>query len=142
MLELHTKGQKDGERKLALWVKEQVTKADILIGHNSTAFDRHYVNGVLFRLGEDPLPPRLHLDTYQIYRSAKLLYQSGSLKNLANVFKLPEKKDEPAKEVWREANLLDEESLARLRGRCESDVRVQAALWRELKPAWLRWKGS
>lgn len=141
MLQMHQTGRRNGEERLAQWVVEQVEAADILIGHHSTTFDEHFVNGVLARLARPPLPKRVHIDTLQIARAGMFGYQSISLENLAGVFKLEEQKDKPVKEVWREANLLDPKALARLRKRCEADVRVTAALWRKLKPTYMQWKG-
>ena len=128
------------ERKMAEWVKAEFERADILIGHNSMAFDRHFLRGMCFRLGVGELPPRQHIDTYQVARG-RLLFQSLSLSNLADILGVGVK-DHPAKDDWREANAMDTEALKRLRVRCESDVKLTAAVWGKLRPLWHQRKGS
>lgn len=123
-----------GEKNLVKFVHDQVSGADILIGHNSVAFDRNYVNGVLTRHKMKRLPTRWHLDTMHIAKG-KLLWQSVSLENLADVLGVG-KKDKPSKNDWREANILDEAALKRLRTRCEADVRVTGAVFVALKDLW------
>lgn len=140
ILQMGAKGRKSNECKLAQWVKEQVVLADILIGQNSIAFDRNFVNGVLAREDLAPLPRRIHIDTMQTAKG-KFLYQSVSLKNLADVFKLSRQKDKPEKEAWRKAGLLDEKAIKRLRKRCEEDVLLTAELWKKLKPTYMEWRG-
>lgn len=135
--------QRERERQLALWVRDQVVESDILIGHNSLAFDKNFLNGVLARLGEDPLPPRQHVDTYQIARNGfKGYLQSYSMANLADFFGLAEQKDKPSKHDWRSANILDDDALLRITQRCVADVHVTALLWEKMKPFWHKWRGK
>ena len=123
------------ERKLAEWTKERFGECDVLIGHNSLAFDRHFLNGVCFRHGLGLVPKKvMHIDTYQTARGA--LGMGGSMRNLVDVFGLGAK-DAPAKQEWREANAGDPESIARIRERCESDVVMTGRLWQRLKPVFL-----
>jgi uncharacterized protein YprB with RNaseH-like and TPR domain len=128
------------EKRMAEWVKEQYEHADILIGHNSTAFDRHFLRGMCMRTGLGQLEPRYHIDTYQVARG-KLLYQSLSLSNLADILGVGEK-DKPDKDSWREANAGDKDAIKRLRVRCESDVTITAGVWHKLKPLYHQRKGS
>lgn len=129
------------ERELVEWVKEVVTGADILIGHNSLGFDKNFINGVLARHGLPPLPPRLHYDTYQIARNGfKGLPSSYSLRNLADFFGLPDQKDNMSKTIWRTAPV-DPEALERLKYHCEVDIHVTAQLWQVLKPYMMLWRG-
>ena len=139
ILQMNTPEQMDGEAHLVDWVKEQITAADIIIGFNSTAFDEHFVNGVLMRQGKDPLPLRFHLDVYQVARAGKWAFHSLSLENLAGTLGLNRKKYKPEIDCWREWNR--PESIAILRRRCEEDVRLTAEVWERLKPTYMRWKG-
>ena len=110
-----------GESGLAEWTREQIISCDILIGHNSLAFDRHFLQGVMSRHNLGILPRRIHIDTMI---TAKGLFQMGvSLSNLGDVFDLG-KKDAPDKETWRKAILLDPPSIKRLRQRCSEDVKL------------------
>lgn len=131
-----------GEAALAAWVRDQVERADMLIGHNTKAFDRNFLNGVLARHGLQPLPKRQHLDTYLIARyGLKGLLQSNSMDNLADFFQLDRSKYKPSKHDWRDV-LVDPESLEEIRIRCEEDVLLNLELWYALRPYWHAWKGD
>lgn len=125
------------ERRLALWAKEQWSNADIIIGQNSLAFDRHFLDGVLMRNNLDLLPKRILIDTMQ---TAKGKFAMGvSMANMLDVWHLG-KKDSPDKTDWRLSSIADGDSLARIAERCERDVEDTAALWRKLKPVYMeRW---
>ena len=124
-----------GESGLAEWAVEQIKSCDIIIGHNSLAFDRHFLQGVMARYNMGVLPKRIHIDTMQ---SAKGLFSMGvSLSNLGDVFDLGDK-DKPDKEIWRKAILLDPPSIKRLRQRCEEDVKLTGKLWAFLKPYYMK----
>lgn len=130
----------DKEEQLLMWTLEQIHDADILVGHNTKAFDRNFLNGVEFRHGLQPRSPVLHVDTYLVARyGVKGLFQSCSLSNIADVIGVGEK-DRPAKGDWRKAISGDPESMERLRVRCEEDVKLNAAVWARLKPYWLLWR--
>jgi DNA polymerase III epsilon subunit-like protein len=131
------------EKQLAMWAAEQFCAADILIGHNSLAFDRNFLNGVLGRHMLSPLPKRVHADTYLITRyGLKGLLQSASLENVADYFGIKRGKDKPSKHDWREANMFDGESVDRIVHRCVEDVRLNADVWPFLKQYWHSWKGQ
>jgi hypothetical protein len=130
-----------GEHGLVLWVKSMVEAGDALIGHNATGFDKNFVNGVLARYDETPLPRRYHIDTYQVARHGWTgLPSSYSLRNLTNFFHLAELKESLDKDEWRCA-LADPEAMRALRLHCEADVRTCALLWQRLKPAFFSWRG-
>ena len=131
-----------GEKNLVRWTKKIIESGDILIGHNSVAFDKNFVNGVLARYLISPLPKRIHLDTMMAARyGGKFLMQSVSMANLADIFRLPIQKDKPSKHDWREGNLLNPDSLNRIKKRCKSDVKITAMLWDKLKQYQYTWRG-
>ena len=133
---------KDPEEGLALWAQRKCDEADILIGHNSLAFDKNFLNGVLARHGHGPIPKRIHWDTYQIARNGGKIKARYSLKNLADFYRLPETKDEPSKHDWRLFIAGDPDAIARIVERCEADVRVTALLFHQLKPFMMDWRGK
>ena len=128
----------DRERKLALWAREQWSEADIVIGQNHIGFDRHFLDGVLFRYGEPMVPKRILIDTYQ---TAKGKFAMGSsMANMLDIWHLG-KKDAPDKDDWRKANHGDKAALERITERCETDVVATSKLWQKLKPVYLETKG-
>ena len=123
------------EKKLAVWTKQMYSECDILIGHNSLAFDRHFLNGVCFRQGIGLLPKKvMHIDTCMIARGS--LAMSASMRNLVDILGLGAK-DNPHKDDWRNANAGDPAALARIRERCVSDVEMTARMWQRMKPVYL-----
>lgn len=126
------------ERKLAEWARQEWADADIIIGQNHLAFDRHFLDGVLFRNSLPVVPKRILIDTYQ---TAKGKFAMGSsMANMLDIWHLG-KKDAPDKDDWRKANHGDKEALERITQRCETDVQATAALWRKLKPVYMDSKG-
>lgn len=124
----------DREKRLVMWTKDQWEHADIVIGQNHVGFDRHFIDGVLFRYRLPLLQNRILIDTYQ---TAKGKFAMGaSMKNLVDIMGIGSK-DAPSKEDWRNANHGDKEALARITERCESDVKLTAEMWERLKPVYM-----
>ena len=119
------------EKKLVQWAKAQWENADIIIGQNHIGFDRHFIDGVLFRHRLPLLQNRILIDTYQTAKGK--LGMGASMKNLVDIMHLGSK-DAPSKDDWREANHGDKEALERIKQRCESDVDLTAKMWDRLKP--------
>ena len=123
------------EKKLAQWALARYAECDILIGHNSLAFDRHFLNGVAFRHRLGLVPKKvMHIDTYQAARGS--LAMSGSMRNLVDIMGIGVK-DAPSKDDWRNANQGDANALARVRERCIADVKMTAEMWLRLKHVFL-----
>ena len=132
------------ELQLARWARGMYESADILIGHNTLAFDRHFLQTVLVRHGEPALRAAYHIDTYQVARYGLKFSGGKSLANLADVFNLELGKDKPSKNDWRLGIGGDRDAVKRLMVRCVEDVRLNALVWQhpEMRAAWLRWKGQ
>ena len=127
------------EKLLAQWTKEQWENADIVIGQNHVGFDRHFIDGVLFRHRLPLLEKRILIDTYQTAKGSFAM--SASMKNMVDIMGLGSK-DAPSKDDWRNANHGDSKALARITVRCEEDVRLTAAMWERLKPLYMRKYGK
>ena len=123
------------EKLLVQWTKEQWENADIVIGQNHVGFDRHFIDGVLFRYRMPLLQKRILIDTYQTAKG--MFAMSGSMSNMVDIMHLGQK-DAPSKDDWRLANHGDKAALARITMRCESDVRMTAGMWDRLKPVYMQ----
>jgi len=136
----------EAEKETALlhWTLDRIFDADILIGHNTLAFDLSFLRGRLSSRNIDrEVPKRMHYDTLQIARHGFKGRPGGySLENLAEFWNLSEKKDKPAKSDWSASTRLNKPAIRRIARRCESDVRVNAMVWDRLRPAQNRWKGK
>lgn len=131
------------ETQLIAWVLWRIEEADVLIGHNTLAFDVSFLRGRMAANGfKSLIPKRIHYDTYQIARFGfKGRPQGYSLENLADFFRLPIQKDKPSKHDWADSVILDDEAIDRIALRCEADVRVNALVWDRLRPYMNQWKG-
>lgn len=132
------------ERALAIWARGKYEEADVLIGHNTLAFDRHFLQTVLVRHGEAPLADQWHIDTYQVARYGLKWSGGKSLANLADVLELELGKDKPSKNDWRRAIGREPDAVKRLMVRCVEDVRLNALVWQHpaMKAGFRRWKGQ
>lgn len=131
------------ERQLAEWAAGQYAAADMLIGHNILAFDKHFLDGVLRRHGLPRLPKRIIADTYLIARYGfKGLVHSYSLANMADYFRCEGAKDKPSIHDWREMGMDMPESVERITQRCLRDVRLNAEVWPHLKGDFHEWRGQ
>ncbi len=140
----HFKGTvEERERQLLEWTQAQYEDADILIGHNISAFDHNFLNGRMSQHdGMGYLEPRIHIDTLQVARHGfKGRTQGSSLENLLDFFRIAIQKDKPSKHDWAGSVLLDEASVLRIAERCVADVRGNALLWTPLRQYYHRWKG-
>jgi len=130
-----------GEQRLALWIKEQIVAADVVIGFNSQGFDHHYVNGVLTRYGLPTIPKRIIIDLYQSARYGWTgLPSSYSLRNLSHFFRLSDEKQSMDKDVWRQA-ATSPNARRLLKRHCERDVEITALLWEKIKGFHFEWRG-
>lgn len=67
-----------------------LSQADVLIGHNSTSFDKKYIDTRILIHGFDPLPPITEIDTYRVAK-AKLLFASNKLDFIGKTLGVGEK---------------------------------------------------
>ena len=125
------------------WTLDRIAESDILIGHNTLAFDMSFLRGRLANRGiEREIPKRMHYDTLQIARHGFKGRPGGySLENLAEFWNLREKKDKPAKQDWSASTRLNGPAIRRIAERCESDVRMNALVFDRLRPYNNAWKG-
>jgi len=132
------------EQQLLEWASGKYEDADILIGHNISAFDHNFMTGRMAQHESLPdyLPPRTHIDTLQVARHGfKGRTQGSSLENLLDFFQIAVQKDKPSKHIWAGTVRVEEEAIRRIAERCEADVRGNALLWTALRPYYHRWKG-
>lgn len=131
------------ERQLAGWAAANYAAADMLIGHNILAFDKHFLDGVLRRHHLPRLPKRIIADTYLIARYGfKGLVHSYSLANMADYFRCEGVKDKPSIHDWRELSMDMPESVERITQRCLRDVQLNAEVWPHLKHDFFEWRGQ
>jgi len=134
---------KEREIQLLDWTLDRIEEADILIGHNTLAFDLSFLRG---RLAIHHLPRKIakrqHWDTLQIAKFGfKGRPQGYSLENLLDFFQVG-RKDKPSKHDWAASVILDEEAISRITERCIADCEGNNAVWNCLRPYFHDYKGK
>jgi len=134
---------KEREIQLLNWTLDRIDEADVLIGHNTLAFDVSFLRGRLAMHNLDrTVPKRQHWDTLQIAKFGfKGRAQGYSLENLADFFGVG-RKDKPSKHDWAASVILDEDAIDRIAARCESDVEINNLVWDRLRPYFQAYKGK
>jgi DNA polymerase elongation subunit (family B) len=124
------------ERQLLEWTTDQYEKGFVLIGHNITAFDRHFLQGRHDNLRTGRIVAQaLHFDTMQVAKhQAKISPHGYSLENLLDYYRAPVQKDKPSKHEWARSRELTRDAVSRIAVRCVEDVKGNAWLAGSLLP--------
>ena len=110
---------------LAVAIRDEIEKHHISAGYFSKGFDVSFLNTRLMVNGERKMTPMLHIDPIWFYKGWRgLKFRSSSMKVVAKVLGLEEKKMDVPDEIWVDARHGDKGSLDILVDRCESDVRI------------------
>src|SRR5688572_6481548 len=119
------------DSRLAIAVRDELEKYDIIVGHNSKLFDRKFLNARLMRYGERPLKSMWHLDTMWIIRTHAAM--SSKLDNVQKHMGLPDEKTPITWDDWQRGAGFDRAAMDQIVQHCEQDVIVLAqAYWRLL----------
>lgn len=110
---------------------EIYSQAEVSVAHYGAEFD---VKQLSSRCAINGLPPLPKIKCYDTWYAAKQMFnlKSNSVKNLAEIFGLKEKKMPVPWLVWRRAMSGHKPSLDILSERCESDVRVLELIYNKL----------
>ena len=108
-------------------------EADILIGHNSDAFDLKKFNARAIYHGLSPVPPKQQIDTLKEARK-HFKFTSNKLSYLAHFLGIDAKDDSPD---WNKIIEGDSEELSTMREYNKKDVIVTEQLYFKLQP-WMK----
>lgn len=117
---------------LAVAIRDELERFDIIIGQNSKLFDAKFLNARLLKAEERPLRQIFHIDLMWITRSN--LRVSSKLENIGKQFGLPTPKLSVSWEDWARAHAGDRKALDVLVERCETDVELTEQAFWKLKP--------
>src|SRR2546427_734484 len=122
----------DGE--LLKKASEIFTRADLVVAHFGSVFDRRFLQGRLLIKGLDPIPNTKMRDTCMIARSVAN-FSSNRLKHLANTLGLVNQKlDNNWPSAWFRVMQGDMEALRNLAIYCKGDVLALEELYYTLLP--------
>lgn len=113
-------------------LRDALSKYDVVIGHNSNAFDLKKLATRCAMLGLPPLPPIKSIDTYK--EAKKIGFTSCSLDYLAKMFGI-ESKPHTGEELWIGSENGDPTSIRKLTSYCKHDVNpMLKQVYFKLKP--------
>lgn len=120
------------DRRLIEEVVQELSKFDILIGHNIAAFDLNWLHSKIIFHDMKPLRSWYYFDTYQVTAKSMTLATRRSLGNLGAYFGLEGVKTSIYKKEWNDVRSFNEkvfeEALDEIVYHCEQDVILNRAL--------------
>lgn len=112
------------DSRLAIAIRDELEKYDIIVGHNSKWFDLKFLNARLLRVGERIKNAQYHVDTMWSWRS-----KSSSWSKLDSILKFMDSENQKTEiewEQWMRAlgwdRKLREEAMQEIVTHCEADV--------------------
>lgn len=122
------------DRALLMQASKLMEKADLVVGHYASVFDRRFIQGRLLIHNLPPIPPTKMRDTCMIARSVGN-YSSNRLKYLAKILKLGSQKlENDWPRAWFRVMQGDMEALKGLAHYCKGDVLALEDLYLRLRP--------
>src|SRR2546426_11904636 len=82
------------DNKLAVAIRDELEKYNMIVGWNSRLFDAAFLNARLAKAGERPLHPQFHLDLMYYAGGCSMRIGSKKLLNVQKFFNLPDAKTE------------------------------------------------
>ena len=126
----HTRDLAD-DGDLAVAIRDELEKFDVLIAHNGKLFDRKFLNSRLMKAGERPLRSTFFIDPMWIVRSH--LRTSSKLDNIQQFLGLEDAKTKITWDNWMRAMGFDRKAMDVIVEHVTQDVLVlEEAYWRLL----------
>lgn len=122
------------DSKLAVAIRNEWEKYDMVVVHNGRLFDIPFVNARLAKAGERPFNPHFIMDTRWFLNSSSMRIGSAKLENAQKFFNLGEEKTPIAWEQWQLASSLEKSAMDEVVEHCEQDVLVLRELYPHVLP--------
>lgn len=121
------------DNKLAVAIRDELERYNMVIGWNSKLFDAPFLNARLAKAGERPLHFQFHLDLMYYAGGCSMRIGSKKLENVQKFFALQDSKTQITWDNWNLAAGGDKAALNEVVHHCEQDVKVLAqAYWKML----------
>lgn len=121
------------DNKLAVAIRDELERYNMVIGWNSKLFDAPFLNARLAKSGERPFHPQFHLDLMYYAGGCSMRIGSKKLENVQKFFALQDSKTQITWDNWNLAAGGDKAALDEVVHHCEQDVKVLAqAYWKML----------
>ena len=121
------------DSKLAVAIRDELEKFDVVVVHNGKLFDRKFLNARLMRAGHHPLRSMFMVDTMWIVRTH--MRTSSKLDNVQKFLGLPDEKTEITWDDWMRAMGGDRKAMDVIVEHVTQDVVVLEQAYWKLLPA-------
>lgn len=122
------------DAKLCVAIRDELEKANVIVGWNSKLHDIPLLNARLAKAGERAFNPHLHLDLMWYAGGSSMKIGSRKLDNVAKYFELPAQKTAISWDMWMAAGAGDAEAMDVVIEHCEADVEVLGQAYQHLLP--------
>lgn len=122
------------DSRLAVAIREELEKYDLVVGHNSRLFDHPMLDARLAKAGHRPFRKHFICDTRWYLNSGAMRIGSAKLVNAQKFFGLAEEKTEISWEQWQLASMGDKAAMDEVVHHCEQDVRVLEDVYKRVLP--------
>jgi DNA polymerase elongation subunit (family B) len=124
---------KSNDKNIMTKLRELLIKADIVIGHNLTEFDRKKINTRMLKNGLGAMPKYRIIDTLTVARN-NFSFTSNKLSDLCKFLGLGEKIDTGGFDLWLECMEGDPKAWAKMVKYCRYDISLQDRVYNKLRP--------
>ena len=127
------------DSKLAISIRDELEKTDIVIGWNSILFDVPFLNARLAAIGQRPIQigekfGTFHLDLMYYAGGQSMRLPGRRLDTVTKFFNVANLKTPLTPEVWADAAVGDLVAMNQVVEHCEADVRATADVFPKLAP--------
>lgn len=123
------------DNRLAVAIRDELEKYNMVIGWNSKLFDAPFLNARLAKVGSRPFHPQFHLDLMYYAGGCSMRIGSKKLENVQKFFALSDAKTQITWDNWNLAAGGDRQALDKVVHHCEQDVKVLAQAYWKMLPA-------
>ena len=127
------KRDKENDRDLAKKLWDLMSRADIIVGHNSVDFDERKANARFIYHGLTPPKPYKSVDTLKVARK-HFFFNSNKLGDLAKHLGLGEKEESGGFETWRGCMLGDKSAWKQMVKYNKKDIVILEKVYNKLLP--------
>jgi uncharacterized protein YprB with RNaseH-like and TPR domain len=123
------------DSKLCVAIRDELEKANLIVGWNSKLHDIPLLNARLAKAGERPYHcQNFHLDAMWYAGGSSMKIGSRKLDNVAKFFSLSEQKTDITWDDWARAGSGDKKAMKMVVTHCEGDVKVLRETYHHLLP--------
>ena len=131
-----SEAQPGGHEAMVLAAWDILDRADIVVGHNSRAFDLKHLNREFILAGLTPPSPYKQVDTLTVARS-QLKFASNKLDHIAQQLGIGGKVSHSGFQLWLNVEAGDPKALRLFERYCKQDVALTEKLYDRLRP-WVK----